>query len=107
MAPPEVVLTENPSDDIVIFRLNRPEVRNALNLDLRKQLANGVAKAGTDPKIRCVIITGSDKIATPAQMTVTRQNGDVVISWTGSGTRGSYAPPARLAVRQRANRSHR
>jgi hypothetical protein len=33
-----------------------------------------------------VLITGSDKPAAPAQMTVTRQNGDIVISWTGTGT---------------------
>jgi enoyl-CoA hydratase/carnithine racemase len=61
MTAPDPVLIERPSDDIVILRLNRPEVRNALNLDLRIKLADGVAKAGTDPKIRCLIITGSDK----------------------------------------------
>jgi enoyl-CoA hydratase len=60
MPASDPVLIEQPSDDIVIFRLNRPEVRNALNLDLRKQLADGVAKSGTDLQIRCVIITGSD-----------------------------------------------
>ena len=33
-----------------------------------------------------VVISGSDKIIARAQMTVARQNGDVVVSWTESGT---------------------
>jgi hypothetical protein len=33
-----------------------------------------------------VTISGSDKIVTPAQLTITRQNGGVTVSWTGSGT---------------------
>ena len=57
----EVLLTEHPSDDIVVFRLNRPEVRNALNIEVRTRLAEGVTKCAADPKIRCLIITGSDK----------------------------------------------
>ena len=32
MAAPESLLVERPTDDLVVFRINRPEVRNALNL---------------------------------------------------------------------------
>ncbi len=46
---------------VEIWRLNRPEVRNALNLELRKALAKAAHRAATEPKARCVIITGDDK----------------------------------------------
>src|SRR3974377_934983 len=61
MTAPEVLLTEHPSDDIVVFRLNRPEGRNRLNIEGRTGRAGGVTKCAADPKIRCLIITGSDK----------------------------------------------
>ena len=35
MTGTDVLLVEHPSDDIVVLRLNRPQVRNALNLDVR------------------------------------------------------------------------
>ncbi len=35
MTAPDSLLIERPSDDIVVFRLNRPQVRNALNLEVR------------------------------------------------------------------------
>ncbi len=60
MSAPDPVLIESPSDDIVLFRINRPEVRNALNLDVRTRLADGVTLHAADPKVRCLIITGSD-----------------------------------------------
>jgi len=62
MTAPDILLTERPSDDIVIFRLNRPAVRNALNLDVRVRLAEEVARHAADAKIRCLIITGSDTV---------------------------------------------
>ncbi len=62
MTEPDPLLVEYPSDDIVVFRLNRPQVRNALNLDIRKRLSAEVARYGADPAIRCLIITGSDKV---------------------------------------------
>jgi enoyl-CoA hydratase len=60
MTATDVLLVEHPSDDIVILRLNRPQVRNALNLQVRKQLADEVMRYGADAKTRCLIITGSD-----------------------------------------------
>jgi len=60
MAPSDSLIVERPSDDIVILRINRPEVRNALNLDVRTRLAEEITKCGTDTAVRCVIVTGSD-----------------------------------------------
>ena len=56
------LLVERRSDAIVVFRLNRPQVRNALNLDIRARLADEVTRHAADDKIRCLIITGSDTV---------------------------------------------
>jgi enoyl-CoA hydratase len=58
---PDLLLIERPSDDIVVLRLNRPEVRNALNLAIRVELAEAITRFTADPAIRCLIVTGSDK----------------------------------------------
>lgn len=42
MSTPEPLLIERLTDDIVVLRLNRPQVRNALNLEMRVQLADAV-----------------------------------------------------------------
>lgn len=61
MTAADVLLVEYPSDTIVVLRLNRPQVRNALNLEVRTRLADEVTRHAADEKIRCLIITGSDK----------------------------------------------
>ena len=61
MTTPDPLLVEYPSDAIVVLRLNRPQVRNALNLEVRTRLADEVTRHAADGKIRCLIITGSDK----------------------------------------------
>src|SRR6202158_5541199 len=62
MTPPDSLLVERPSDDIVVFRLNRPQVRNALNLEVRARLADEVTRHAADAAVRCLIITGSDTV---------------------------------------------
>lgn len=58
---PDLLLVERPANDIVLFRLNRPQVRNALNLAIRIELADAVTRYAADPAIKCLIVTGSDK----------------------------------------------
>ncbi len=60
MTAPDELLIERPSNEIVVLRLNRPQVRNALNLEVRVRLAEEVTRYAADPAIRCLIITGSD-----------------------------------------------
>jgi enoyl-CoA hydratase len=60
MTTPDPLLIERPSDDIVVFRINRPQVRNALNLEVRTRLADEVTRYGADDSVRCLIITGSE-----------------------------------------------
>jgi enoyl-CoA hydratase/carnithine racemase len=62
MTAPDSLLVERPLDDIVVFRLNRPQVRNALNLQVRARLADEVTRHAADEKIRCLIVTGSDTV---------------------------------------------
>ena len=60
MATSDSLIVERPSDDIVVLKINRPQVRNAINLDVRTRLADEIAKSGADNVVRCVIVTGSD-----------------------------------------------
>ncbi len=62
MTSPDPLLIERPSDAIVVFRLNRPQVRNALNLEVRTRLADEVTRHAANPAIRCLIVTGSDTV---------------------------------------------
>lgn len=62
MAIQEQVIVERPSSDIVVLKINRPQVRNALNLDVRTRLADEVARYGADEAVRCIVITGSDTV---------------------------------------------
>ena len=54
-----VLLEERPGDGVVVLRLNRPAVLNALNLALRRQLAAVVSKLDADPEVRVLVLAGS------------------------------------------------
>jgi|SRR5581483_9234550 len=57
----EVVL-EHPAEAIAVVRLNRPEVRNALNITVRQLLAHHFSALSTDETTRCIILTGGDNV---------------------------------------------
>ncbi|MFA6266419.1 MAG: enoyl-CoA hydratase-related protein [Pseudolabrys sp.] len=61
MTEPDPLIVEHPADDIVVLRLNRPQVRNALSLTLRQRIAEETLRYGADATARCIIITGDDK----------------------------------------------
>ncbi|MCC7363087.1 MAG: enoyl-CoA hydratase/isomerase family protein [Dehalococcoidia bacterium] len=56
----DVVLYEQ-DGAVAIIRLNRPENMNAMNAELLTTLAELGQKAGDDPAVRCVVITGSGR----------------------------------------------
>ncbi len=56
----EVILT-GPEAGVAILRINRPEARNALNQDVRQQLAEHFTTLGQDTETRCIILTGGDQ----------------------------------------------
>ncbi len=56
------VLLERPAEGVAVLRLNRPEVRNALNLNVRELLADHFRTLGDDEATRCIILTGGEKV---------------------------------------------
>ena len=48
-------------ENILEIRLNRPEVYNALNLDMMKSLGEALAAAAAEKTIRGVLLTGQGK----------------------------------------------
>jgi enoyl-CoA hydratase/carnithine racemase len=56
------VVLEYPVEGVATVRLNRPDVKNALNLAVRQQLAEHFRALGGDPAIRCIMLTGGDKV---------------------------------------------
>lgn len=57
----DVVLTEQPAPGVALIRINRPEARNALNLEVRRLIAQHLTAYGEDKSVRCVILTGNEK----------------------------------------------
>ncbi|MBX3664518.1 MAG: enoyl-CoA hydratase/isomerase family protein [Burkholderiales bacterium] len=56
-----VVVTERPAEGVGLIRINRPEARNALNLEVRRLLARHLTEMGDDDAVRCIVLTGNDK----------------------------------------------
>ena len=56
-----VVLVEHPAAGVALVRINRPEARNALNIEVRKLLAGHLSELGDDEATRCIVLTGNEK----------------------------------------------
>ncbi|OYX27024.1 MAG: enoyl-CoA hydratase [Rhodobacterales bacterium 32-66-7] len=48
-------------DYVTLIRLNRPDAMNALNSTLMRELAAAVTAAEANERVRCIVITGSEK----------------------------------------------
>ena len=48
-------------DYTCLIRLNRPDAMNALNTKLMSELAEAITAADRNEKVRCIVLTGSDK----------------------------------------------
>jgi enoyl-CoA hydratase len=48
-------------DHVTLVKLHRPDALNALNLDLLGELGEALAEAQANDKVRCIVITGSEK----------------------------------------------
>src|SRR6056297_1909439 len=48
-------------DHIALIKLNRPDALNALNAQLLGELAKAVSLADQNEKVRCIVLTGSEK----------------------------------------------
>ncbi len=56
----ETIIVET-EDHVTLIRLNRPEALNALNSQLLGELADALRSAQANEKVRCIVITGSEK----------------------------------------------
>ena len=50
------------TDHICVIKLNRPTALNALNSQLVAELGDAVIQAEANDKVRCMVITGSEKV---------------------------------------------
>lgn len=57
----DTVILERPATGVAVVRINRPEVRNALNLEVRRHLAKLFHDFVDDKTLRCVVLTGNEK----------------------------------------------
>ena len=48
-------------DHIALVKLNRPDALNALNAQLLTELADAMSAAQKNDKVRCIVLTGSEK----------------------------------------------
>ena len=48
-------------DYVAVIRLNRPDAMNALNSQLMSELAQALGEADRNDKVRCIVLTGSEK----------------------------------------------
>ncbi len=48
-------------DHVALIKLNRPDALNALNSQLLTELGQALADADRNDKVRCIVLTGSDK----------------------------------------------
>ena len=60
-AKPPVVLVESPAEGVRLLRINRPEARNALNMEVRIELARLITAFNADPEVRSIILAGDAK----------------------------------------------
>ncbi len=49
------------SDHVALIKLNRPDALNALNSTLLSELAAALTEAQGNEKVRCIVLTGSEK----------------------------------------------
>lgn len=56
-----VLIIERLRPHVALLRLNRPEARNALNMELRRALADAFRAFDADEEVRVAVITGNDQ----------------------------------------------
>jgi len=56
-----ILLEEHPAGGVVLVRLHRPAVLNALNLALRRALAEVFTRLDGDPTVKAIILAGSER----------------------------------------------
>lgn len=55
------IIEARPMPGVALLRINRPEVLNALNMSVRRALADAIARLDDDLETRVIVITGDEK----------------------------------------------
>lgn len=55
------MITVDTEDYVALIRLNRPDALNALNTQLLAELCTALEEADASEKVRCIVVTGSEK----------------------------------------------
>jgi enoyl-CoA hydratase len=56
------IVAERPAAHVALFRINRPEKRNALHSTMVIELSRLLEEAAADRDIRCAVVTGTEQI---------------------------------------------
>nr|BCX00309.1 MAG: enoyl-CoA hydratase [Bacteroidota bacterium] len=56
-----LLLERFPDDGVALVRLNRPEVLNALSLELMEELVGALEELDADPGVRAIVLTGNER----------------------------------------------
>ncbi|NML44033.1 enoyl-CoA hydratase [Ramlibacter sp. G-1-2-2] len=56
-----ILLEERPAPGVALLRLHRPAVLNALNLALRRRLAEAFTRLDADAEVRVIVLAGSER----------------------------------------------
>ena len=56
-----VILVETPVANVGLVRINRPDARNALNMEVRRQIAKALNDMTENADIRAIVVTGNSK----------------------------------------------
>ncbi|MGP9558527.1 enoyl-CoA hydratase [Psychrobacter sp. AOP7-A1-24] len=57
-----LIICEKQEEGVSVITLNRPKVRNALNSELRQQMAELFIQLNEDPETKAIVLTGGDKV---------------------------------------------
>lgn len=58
---PACLRLDRPAEGVALLTIDRPERRNALNLELRRALADAFTALGGDDTVRAIVLTGAGK----------------------------------------------
>ncbi|WP_367104303.1 enoyl-CoA hydratase [uncultured Psychrobacter sp.] len=58
----QIIICETLENGVSLITLNRPKVRNALNAELREQMAKIFIQLNDDPQTKAIVLTGGDKV---------------------------------------------
>lgn len=56
------VTVARPAEAVAVISINRPEVKNAINLGMRRGICEAFLAFRKEPAVRCVVVTGTENV---------------------------------------------